>query len=109
MPDGHSLYRSPPRTDKRHVHCPKCGFALDADLAECPRCGILIAKFLRTHGESLASAAELPPLLHATHAVAVAPQNESAARSERIARAVALPLALLFAWLAVSVLVAAHL
>ena len=83
------------------MDCPKCGFALDADAAECPRCGILVAKFLRAHGESLASAAELPPLLHATHAVAVAPANESAARSERIARAVALPLALLLARIAV--------
>jgi hypothetical protein len=85
------------------MDCPKCGFALPAGAAECPRCGILVAKFLRAHGESLAPAAELPPLLHPTHAVAVAvaPENESAARGERIARAVALPLALLLAWLAV--------
>jgi hypothetical protein len=83
------------------MDCPKCSFALDADPAECPRCGILIAKFLRVHGESLASVLEVQPLLHATDAVALAPENESAARNERIARAVALPLALLVAWLAV--------
>jgi len=101
MSESHSLYRIPPRADKRHMDCPKCNFGLDADLTECPRCGVLIAKFLRAHGKSLASAAELPPLLHGTHAVSVEPQNESAARNERMARAVALPLALLFAWLAV--------
>jgi hypothetical protein len=92
---------SPSRTDKRHMDCPKCGFALAADPAECTRCGVVIAKFLRTRQESLESAVGLPPLLHATHATAVAPENESAARTEWMARAVALPLALLFAWLAV--------
>ena len=79
------------------MDCPKCGFALDGDPVECTRCGVVIAKFLRAHQESLESAVELPPLLQATHAAAVAPGNESAARSERITRAVALPLALLFA------------
>jgi hypothetical protein len=83
------------------MDCPKCGFALHADTGECTRCGVVIAKFRRTHGESLESAVELPPWLHATHAAAVAPANQNAARSERIARAVALPLALLFGWLAV--------
>jgi len=82
------------------MDCPKCSFPLDSDLVECPRCGIVLAKFLRTHGESL-GAVEPLPLLHATSAVAVVPENESAARSERNARAIALPLALLFAWLAV--------
>jgi hypothetical protein len=83
------------------MDCPKCGFALDADAAECTRCGVVLAKFLRAHQDSLESAIELTPLLHATDAAAVAPENESAARSERTARAVSLPLALLFAWLAV--------
>ena len=83
------------------MDCPKCGFTLlDADPVQCTRCGVVIAKFMRAHQESRASAVELPPLLKATHA-AVAPENESATRSERMARAVALPLALLFAWLAV--------
>jgi hypothetical protein len=84
-----------------HMDCPNCGFALDADPGECTRCGVVIAKFLRAHQASLESSVELPPLPHARHAAAVAPENESAARSERIARAAALPLALLFAWLAV--------
>ncbi len=83
------------------MDCPRCGFALDDDPAECTRCGVVIAKFLRAHQESLESAVELPPLLHATYAAAVAPENERAARGERTARALALPLALLFAWLAV--------
>src|SRR5712692_3151360 len=83
------------------MDCPKCGFALDADPAECNRCGVVIAKFRRGHQESLESAVELLPLLQPTHAAVVAPENESAARSERIARAVALPAALLLAWLAV--------
>jgi hypothetical protein len=83
------------------MDCPKCGAALDGHPAECSRCGVVIARFLRAHLESLESAVELPPLLQATHAAAVAPENESAARSERSARAAALPLALLFAWLAV--------
>src|ERR1700688_732933 len=83
------------------MDCPKCGFGLDAEPAECTRCGVVIAKFLRSHQESLESAVEPAPLLHATHAAASASEDESAAHSERIARAVALPLALLFAWLAV--------
>ncbi len=93
---------SPSRTDSQAHGVPeKCGVALlDADLAECTRCGVVIAKIRRAHQESLESAVELQPLLQATPA-AVAPENESAARSETMARAVAIPLALLFAWLAV--------
>ena len=84
------------------MHCPKCGFGLSgADPAECARCGVVIAKFLRAHQESHDSSIEPLPVLQATHAAAVPPENESAARSERIARAVALPVALLFAWFAV--------
>ena len=82
------------------MDCPKCSFPLEADPAECPRCGIVIAKFRRAGGESI-GAVVLPPLHLATHAVTGAPEQESAARSERFARAIALPLALLFAWLAV--------
>jgi len=82
------------------MDCPKCSFPLDAQPVECPRCGIVIAKFQRAHGESL-EAVELPPLLPKTDADAVTPEDESAASRERIARAIALPLALLFAWLAV--------
>ena len=80
--------------------CPKCSFALDADAVECPRCGIVVARFLRAHGESI-GAVEFPPLLHATHTAATALDDETAARSEWIARAMALPIALLFAWVAV--------
>jgi hypothetical protein len=80
--------------------CPKCGCTLDGDSAECTRCGVVIAKVLRAQ-EPLGSAVGLLPLLQVTHAAAVAPEDASAARTERIARAVALPLALLLAWLAV--------
>src|SRR5580765_7087989 len=82
------------------MDCPKCSFPLDSDMVECPRCGIVLAKFLRIHGASL-DAVEPLPLAHATSAVAAVPEDESAARSERTVRAIALPLALLFAWLAV--------
>jgi hypothetical protein len=82
------------------MDCPKCSFPLDSQPVECPRCGIVIAKFQRAHGESL-EAVELPPSLHTTDAGAVTPEDESAASRERIARTIALPLALLFAWLAV--------
>lgn len=82
------------------MDCPKCSFFLDSDAAECSHCGIVIAKFLRAHGESL-GAAGLPPLRHATYAVVGTSENENAARNERNARAIAQPLALLFAWLAV--------
>ena len=82
------------------MDCPKCGFPLESHPVECPRCGIVVAKFQRAHEEPVEAVA-LPLLLDATHAVAVAPENDSAARSERMARTIALPLALLFAWLAV--------
>ena len=83
------------------MNCPRCGVVLTADATECPRCGIVIAKFVRAHNQAVESAIELPPPLHATPAAVGAPENASAARSERIARAAALPIALLFAWLAV--------
>src|SRR5437868_6480128 len=82
------------------MDCPKCGFPLDSNAAECPRCGIVVAKFLRAHEQSL-GAVELPASLHATHDGAIEPENDSVERGERIARAIALPLALFFAWLAV--------
>jgi hypothetical protein len=83
------------------MDCPKCGLALNGDPAECTRCGVVIAKFLHAHQGSLESAVEVPLSPQVTHTAAAASENESAARSERIARAVALPLALLVAWLAV--------
>jgi len=81
------------------MDCPKCGFALSADAAECPRCGVVVAKFLRLHEPALESAIDLP-LSPRTTADDVL-ERQRASRSEQMARAVALPLALVFAWLAV--------
>jgi len=82
------------------MDCPKCRFPIQSNATDCPRCGVVIAKFLRAHGESV-GAVELPPLPTATRTVSVTTENDTAARNEWIARATALPLALLFAWLAV--------
>ncbi len=81
------------------MDCPKCGFALDAGGSECPRCGVIVAKFLRAHETPQESAIEFPSALQ-TEAVDAA-ERERAARSELIARALAVPLALAFAWFAV--------
>jgi len=82
------------------MDCPKCGFAMNADAAECPRCGVVIAKFLRAHEAALKSAVglSLPP--H-TAVPADAPEGERSARSEQIARAMAVPFALVLARLLV--------
>jgi hypothetical protein len=81
------------------MDCPKCGFAVTADAAECLRCGVVVAKFLRLHEPALESAINLPFSPQTTAADVL--ERERAARSEQTARAVALPLALVFAWLAV--------
>ncbi|MGH9411074.1 MAG: hypothetical protein ACRD1V_16650 [Vicinamibacterales bacterium] len=72
----------------------------DADFAECPRCGIVIAKFQRAHDEPHESAVDLSGVLHATSAPTTR-SNDSALRPELIARATALPFALLVARIAV--------
>jgi hypothetical protein len=79
------------------MDCPKCGLALAPEAGECPRCGIVIAKFRRAH-EPIA---DLPRSLARTEAADGAPDPAEAAGLEQNARAAALPLALLFAWLAV--------
>ena len=79
------------------MDCPKCGFALPADAVECPRCGIIIAKFLRAH--DLAIATPLPDSEIEPQAIP-SDEGDPASREWR-ARAAALPGALLCAWLAV--------
>jgi hypothetical protein len=82
------------------MECPKCGFAQDQNPAECPRCGIVFAKF--------AAAEEDAPFL-SSHTVASAVQADlERLRADRDdlqrewrARVLALPSALLGAWLAV--------
>jgi hypothetical protein len=81
------------------MDCPKCGVALSAGAAECLHCGVVVAKFLRLHEAALEPAVDLP-FPPQTADVDVL-ERERASRSEQQARALALPLALLFAWLAV--------
>jgi len=69
------------------MDCPKCGVGWDRDFAECPRCGIVVAKFLRTHEASHESAVADAPQV----------QAEADAGRERLFRAVAIPGALLLA------------
>src|SRR5262245_19200762 len=84
------------------MDCPKCGFQMATAAAECPRCGIVIAKYERAH-EDVVATVNVSPLREVSRGVAGEPANESAARRERMARAIALPLALLFALFAVKV------
>ena len=79
------------------MNCPKCGFPLEADAAECPRCGIVIAKFIRAQ-EGRAARPSRPASPDET---ALDVERENAAH-ETYARAAALPVALLVAWLAVT-------
>lgn len=83
------------------MDCPKCGFVLAQTASECPRCGIIVAKFLRAHEDPPpppdAGEGEEPP------AIGAMVDEASALHEELTARAVALPGALLAAWLAVSV------
>ena len=82
------------------MECPKCGFADAHDFAECPHCGIVVAKFLRAH--------ELEPEFAGVPAAALAAADtptetsDAATRRELIARAVALPAALAAARIAVN-------
>lgn len=69
--------------------CPRCAFDQEEAFAECPRCGIVIA---RVH-------AAPSPELQADLARAAAADRE--ARRELLLRSVAVPSALLLAWLAV--------
>jgi hypothetical protein len=82
------------------MECPKCGFAQDQNPVECPRCGIVFAKFtaaeedgavLRSHTVPSAVQADLERLR----------ADREDIRRERRARVLALPSALLGAWLAV--------
>jgi hypothetical protein len=83
------------------MECPKCGLALNPGAAECPRCGVVIAKFLRAQEAAIESAVGLPLPPRAATAARESLKGAGAARTEQLARAVALPLALVFAWLAV--------
>jgi hypothetical protein len=82
------------------MECPKCGFAQDGDPAECSRCGILFAKFLRAQEHVISDmagqeSASVQADIERCHA------ERNALRHELRVRAVALPSSLLTAWLAV--------
>ena len=82
------------------MECPKCGFAQDQNPVECPRCGIVFAKFTAVEDDA--------PFL-SSHTVPSAVQadlerlriDRDDLQRERRARVLALPSALLGAWLAV--------
>jgi hypothetical protein len=80
------------------MDCPKCGLALDAGAVECPRCGIVIAKFVRAHERATTDLARPP---EDADEPADPSEAEEAVGLEQNARAAALPVALLAAWLAV--------
>jgi hypothetical protein len=82
------------------MECPKCGFAQDQDPVECPRCGVVFAKFLR------ADESAVPPLLSALPPAVQADLEQLRAdrdeiRHELRARVLAFPCALIGAWMAV--------
>src|SRR4029079_17709652 len=81
------------------MECPKCGFVQYGNAADCPRCGIVFARFLQAH-------ASVPVSLSPPHAASVQADLERlhAERNdlerELRVRVVALPGALLSAWMA---------
>lgn len=84
------------------MHCPKCGFDQPADFSECPRCGVVLARFRPEAAGGPGGAGSQPsPELLADLARTTAALV--ALRTELMARAVALPAALLLAWLSVRV------
>jgi hypothetical protein len=82
------------------MECPKCGFVQDQNPAECPRCGIVFAKFAAAEedGPSLSSHT-VPSAVQADVERLRADRDDL--RREWRARVLALPSALLGAWLAV--------
>src|SRR5690349_18527764 len=82
------------------MECPKCGFVQFGNAVDCPRCGVVFAKLLRPRHEAAAplpieSAERVQKDLERLH-------TERAALTQELrARAVALPGALLVAWISV--------
>ena len=80
------------------MECPKCGFAQDQDPAECPRCGVVFAKFL--HAEAHAVSPLPGPVPSAANLEQVRADGDELRRELR-ARVLAFPCALLGACMAV--------
>jgi hypothetical protein len=82
------------------MKCPKCGFVQDQDPAECPRCGVVFAKFL--HAEDSAVPPPLGPVPPAIQAdLEQLRADRSELQRELRARVLAFPCALLGAGIAV--------
>src|SRR5215813_10275617 len=82
------------------MECPKCGFTQDLNPAECPRCGIVFAKFMAADEDaSPLSKDPVPSAVQADFERLRADRDDL--RRELRARVLALPSALLGAWFAV--------
>src|SRR5215510_5044704 len=82
------------------MECPKCGIVQDGNSVECPRCGIVFAKFLHVHQEAAVPlTAPRSPSVHSDIERAHVEQDDL--QDELRARVIALPCALLGAWVAV--------
>jgi hypothetical protein len=95
-----AVHDRPRQSIDRGSDCPKCQFEIGALATECPRCGVVIAKYRR----GLDPAAPPFPLRVNSNSARGSSRNPDgpSTRTETVARAVAFPGALLFAWVAVS-------
>jgi hypothetical protein len=80
--------------------CPKCGFAQDEGPAECPRCGVVFAKFLRGQEDAASPLTSLKPSSVLADIERLHAEQEVLRRELRV-RVLAFPCALLGAWVAV--------
>jgi hypothetical protein len=81
--------------------CPKCGFVQSGNPAECPRCGVVFAKVVQASNGAAVLTSAPPTCLQED--IARSRADREALRLEVRARAVAVPGALLGAWLAVKI------
>jgi hypothetical protein len=82
------------------MDCPKCGFARDQNLAECPRCGIVFAKFVAAEDDALSPSTDTVPSAVQADLERLRADRDDLRRELR-ARVLAFPCALLGARLAV--------
>ena len=83
------------------MECPQCGLVQDGIHAECPRCGIVFAKALRARKDA---ALALIDHAHSSVIADIEPTRaeRQALRGDLRARVLALPCALMVAWVAVN-------
>ena len=82
------------------MECPKCGFAQDQNPAECPRCGIVFAKFLAVAEDDPSLSSPTVPSAVQADLERLRADREDLRREWRT-RVLALPSALVGAWVAV--------